>query len=257
MLFKTLSATSNRKSLMNDWLTKSREETHAHRMPDKHVGSVLVKNPALGINVYNRAIPEGICEMSIQTLENNLGDGNKYNWQPASVTESNEPLLEARFCLDFKVGQKNLGMPSPDNQPFYDMHESVFRSIYPCALDYGSYWGVGINYFEAFNFVKYQSPGHHFNIHADHGPAYVTTVSIVAYLNDDYKGGELYFPRFDLTIKPEIGDVVLFPSTFIYEHSSQPMISGTKYAVVVMTDYNSRGDLRYYPYREQDSKLIY
>jgi hypothetical protein len=242
---------------MNDWLTKSREETHAHRMPDKLLGNTLVTNPALGINVYNKAISEQTCDSAIEALEKNLGVGLSYNWQPAIVTESNEPLLEARFCVDFKVGQKNLGERDSNNSVLYDMHESIFQSIYPCALDYGSYWGVGINYFEAFNFVKYESPGHHFNIHADHGPAYVTTVSIVAYLNDDYEGGELFFPRFDLTIKPKKGDVVLFPSTFIYEHSSQPMISGTKYSVVVMTDYNSRGNLRYYPYREQDNQLVY
>ena len=242
---------------MNDWLTKNREETHVHRMPDRLLGDILVTNPALGINIYNKAIPEKICDDSIITLEENLGEEFSFNWQPAIVTESNEPLLEARFCVDFKVGHKNLGERNINNSVFYDMHESVFRSIYPCALDYGSYWGVGINYFEVFNFVKYESPGHHFNIHADHGPAYVTTVSIVAYLNDDYEGGELHFPRFDLTIKPNKGDVVLFPSTFIYEHSSELMVSGTKYSVVIMTDYNSRGNLRYYAYREQDNQLAY
>jgi hypothetical protein len=242
---------------MNDWLTKNREETHVHRMPDRLLGDILVTNPALGINIYNKAIPEKICDDSIRTLEENLGEEFSFNWQPAIVTESNEPLLEARFCVDFKVGHKNLGERNINNSVFYDMHESVFRSIYPCALDYGSYWGVGINYFEVFNFVKYESPGHHFNIHADHGPAYVTTVSIVAYLNDDYEGGELHFPRFDLTIKPNKGDVVLFPSTFIYEHSSELMVSGTKYSVVIMTDYNSRGNLRYYAYREQDNQLAY
>jgi len=215
---------------MNDWLNKNREETDAHRMPEKFIGNVSVTNPALGINIYNRAIPKDTCEYSIDTLEKNLGPSTKYNWQPAIVTESNEPLLEARYCLE---------------------------SIYQCSQDYGAYWGVGVNYFEVFNFVKYESPGHHFNIHADHGPAYVTTVSIVAYLNDNYEGGELYFPRFDLTIKPNQGDVVMFPSTFIYEHASKPMISGTKYSVVVMTDYNSRGNLRYYPYREQDQRLVY
>jgi hypothetical protein len=60
-------------------------------------------------------------------------------------------------------------------------------------------------------------------------------------LNDDYEGGELYFPRFDLTIKPKKGDIIISPSNYIYEHASQDMINGTKYAVVVMTDYNDRG----------------
>lgn len=242
---------------MNDWLTKNREETHVHRMPEKFIGDISVTNPALAVNVYNSAIPKELCNRSIEILEHNLGADKKYNWQQASVTESNEPLLEARYCLDFKVGHGNLGQRNPDNSPFYDIHEELFQVILRCSQDYGSYWGVGINYFEAFNFVKYESPGHHFNIHADHGPAYVTTISLVAYLNDDYEGGELYFPRFDLTLKPKAGDVVFFPSTFVYEHSSKPMITGTKYSVVVMTDYNSRGNLRYYAYREQDNKLVY
>lgn len=62
----------------------------------------------------------------------------------------------------------------------------------------------------------------------------------MAYLNDNYEGGELWFPRFDLTIKPQAGDIVVFPSTYIYEHASQDMISGTKYSVVIMSDYNDR-----------------
>jgi predicted 2-oxoglutarate/Fe(II)-dependent dioxygenase YbiX len=109
--------------------------------------------------------------------------------------------------------------------------------------DYGRYWGVGMMAYEAFNFVKYEGAGTHFKIHADHGPTYVTTVSIVVYLNDDYEGGEIWFPRFDLTHKPKAGDIVVFPSTYIYEHASQDMVSGTKYSVVIMSDYNDRDGL--------------
>jgi hypothetical protein len=85
-----------------------------------------------------------------------------------------------------------------------------------------------------------------------------TIFTSIIYLNDDYEGGELYFPRFDLTIKPKQGDVLVFPSTYIYEHASLPMKSGTKYSVVVMTDYNDRGGLRYFAYRQEDhNKLTY
>jgi predicted 2-oxoglutarate/Fe(II)-dependent dioxygenase YbiX len=80
---------------------------------------------------------------------------------------------------------------------------------------------------------------------------------MVLYVNDNYEGGEIYFPRFDLEVKPEAGDLVIFPSTYIYEHASKPIISGTKYAIVIMTDYNSRGNLRYYQYREEDNKVTY
>lgn len=242
---------------MNHWLEKSREETDSFRMPTKNIGNVEVINPALGINIYKKAIDKNKCSSTISILEKELNSEGPYKWSPAVVTESENPLLEARDCWDFKVGQKNLGEVNRYNKKLYSVHENIFWDIYNCAKDYGSYWGVGVEYFEVFNFVKYESPGQHFNIHADHGPAYIATVSIVAYLNDDYEGGELYFPRFNLSIKPEKGDVVIFPSTYIYEHKSMPMKNGTKYSVVIMTDYNSRGGNRYYAYRENEESLIY
>jgi predicted 2-oxoglutarate/Fe(II)-dependent dioxygenase YbiX len=96
-----------------------------------------------------------------------------------------------------------------------------------------------MEYMEAINFVKY-NPGQHFQVHADHGFSYICTVSSVMYLNDDYEGGELWFPNFDLKIKPDYGDIILFPSTYIYAHAALPVISGTKYSAVTMFDYNDK-----------------
>lgn len=242
----------------NPWFSKSREETAYERMQDRLLNNKTVSNPALGINVYNNFIPENLCNKTINILEDKLSNKkSKYHWQQATVTESDNPMLDARNCVDFKIGHKNLGEKDAYNNELYEIHEECFSYIHPATSDYGQYWGVGIQYFEAFNFVKYEGAGTHFDIHADHGPAYVCTVSIVAYLNDNYEGGELYFPRFNLNIKPKMGDVVIFPSTFIYEHASKPMVSGTKYSIVVMTDYNDRGGLRYHPYRDYENKIIY
>jgi prolyl 4-hydroxylase len=244
---------------LNDWLTKDRSETDKNRMPDRNTNSgILVSNPALGINLYNNAISTELCSEIINTLETNLNGTKPYRWQGAKVTEADEVLESARNCVDFKISSKNLGSRDEHNSELYDMHEKTFQAIKPLTDDYGRYWGVGIQYFESFNFVKYEGAGTHFKIHADHGPAYVTTVSVVAYINDDYEGGEIYFPRFDLTIKPKKGDVVIFPSTYIYEHASNDMISGTKYSIVIMTDYNDRGNLRSFNYRQEDiNKITY
>jgi hypothetical protein len=244
----------------NPWLTKDRSETDSNRMPERiSRNGVTVSNPALGINIYNNAISANSVIDIIDTLENSL-DGSlpEYSWQGAMVTEADEVLNSARNCVDFKMNSNSLGLINEQNKDLYRIHDSAFKAIKPCVDDYGYYWGVGVNYYEAFNFVKYDGPGTHFKVHADHGPAYVTTISVVAYLNDDYEGGELYFPRFNLTIKPKAGDVVVFPSTYIYEHASQDMISGKKYCIVVMTDYNDRGGLRYFNYRDVDpTKITY
>jgi hypothetical protein len=246
--------------LTNDtWHTKDRSETAYVRMSDRTMpNGTLVENPALGINIYKKAFSDSDCLDIINSLEQNLStDNTVFSWESATVTESKDALLEARNCVDFKIGQGCLGPETEQNKDLYRIHQKSFDRVHPHVQDYGSYWGVGMNYYEVFNYVKYEGTGKHFKVHADHGPAYVTTVSAVAYLNDDYFGGELIFPRFSLTIKPEPGDLVVFPSTFIYEHSSEPIVSGTKYSVVVMTDYNSRGTGKYFDYTSEAEKLIY
>lgn len=230
----------------NDWFTKDRSETASNRSADRTFGPITVTNPALGINVYSGAISKEEGKRYIDTLESKLNGQTKYRWQGARVTSSDEVALFARNALDFKISSSNLGPRSAENVELYDVHERIFQAIRQCVDDYGRSWGVGISSYESFNFVKYDGPGTHFKVHADHGPTYVCTISVVVYLNDDYEGGEIHFPRFDkLTIKPKAGDIVVFPSTFIYEHASQDMVSGVKYAVVVMTDYNDRAGVNH------------
>jgi prolyl 4-hydroxylase len=55
-------------------------------------------------------------------------------------------------------------------------------------------------------------------------------ISIVGYLNDDFTGGETYFERQDVKVKPEAGAVLVFPAYFTHPHESLPILSGEKYA---------------------------
>lgn len=227
--------------MSDDWFTKDRSETASSRAADRTLGKIEVINPALGINVYRNSLSPEQCKSFIDTLESNLNGQTQFRWSGAYVTTSEEVDLESRNAQDFKFNSKGLGPRNEENAALYDMHNQIFQSVRQCVDDYGAYWGVGIRSYEAFNFVKYEGAGTHFKIHADHGPTYVTTVSIVVYLNDDYEGGEIWFPRFDnLKIKPKTGDIVVFPSNYIYEHASEDMVSGTKYSVVIMSDYNDR-----------------
>jgi len=232
-----------------DWFTKDRSETSTNRMPDRVISTspeITVANKALGINVYSGAITREQGQKYIQTLESKLSGQGRYRWNGAKVTTSDEVTVDARNALDFKMNSTAFGPRNESNAELYDMHEEIFQAVKKCVDDYGNYWGVGICSYEAFNFVKYDGPGTHFKIHADHGPTYVCTVSVLVYLNDEFEGGETYFPRMDdLAIKPKAGDIAVFPSTYIYEHASQDMISGVKYAVVIMTDYNDRGDVNH------------
>lgn len=57
-------------------------------------------------------------------------------------------------------------------------------------------------------------------------------VSLLIYLDDDYEGGELYFPRFDFRLRPRTGMLVLFPSDARYAHCAEPVIRGERHVIV-------------------------
>jgi len=224
----------------NVWFTKDRSETASNRIPNKQLNeNIIVENLGLGLHVYHNTFSLNDANRYIEILESNLSSNKKYRWALAQVTQSDAPIKKARDCVDFKYKQENLGPRDDNNAELIDLHEEIYQKLKYCIDDYAKYWGINVVYYEAFNFVKYEGAGTHFNIHADHGPAYNCTVSAVIYINDDYVGGDLKFPRLDnLVYKPRVGDIAIFPSNYIYEHASLPMESGTKYCVVVMTDIN-------------------
>ena len=84
--------------------------------------------------------------------------------------------------------------------------------------------------------LQYSTDGF-FKNHIDDGPAHPRTVSIILYFNDDYEGGEIEFPNFNVLYKPKAGEVLVFPSAFIYNHNIKEITAGTRYAAVNFFSY--------------------
>ena len=59
----------------------------------------------------------------------------------------------------------------------------------------------------------------------------IPVLSIVVNLNDAYTGGEFRFFK-DTEIKLKKGDVLIFPSNFMYPHAVNEVTSGTRYSAV-------------------------
>jgi hypothetical protein len=173
----------------------------------------------------------------INRLESVLGDENSpFKWQGAKVGMFEENL-EHRNCQDFKYKKEHI----PEGEygdTLRAVHDDVNSALMECLADYGSMYGIRVEYIEAFNMVKY-GPGQKFNVHSDDGDPYRCTISCVGYPNDEYEGGSLWFNHFDQDIQPEAGDFVISPSAFIYSHASKPVTSGIKYSIVIMTDRNA------------------
>lgn len=59
----------------------------------------------------------------------------------------------------------------------------------------------------------------------------IPVLSLIGVLNDNYEGGELtFFDDYKLDLTQ--GDVVVFPSCFLYPHKVNEIIKGTRYSLV-------------------------
>lgn len=106
------------------------------------------------------------------------------------------------------------------------------------------YYGVEVSDREPPQILHYGTGGHYIP-HVDAETLYTDDdglelwektldrdLSVVYFLNDDFSGGELFFPGLDLVIEPEAGTLVCFPSDHNYIHGVRPVTAGHRYTVV-------------------------
>lgn len=105
----------------------------------------------------------------------------------------------------------------------------LFESFNKAITAYMTRYQYGCNLNDSgYRMLRYQV-GQQSDIHYDDSS---NLVSSILFLNDDFVGGELYFPIQKIRVKPKAGTVVVFPSNFIYPYSSKPVKTGTKYEIV-------------------------
>jgi hypothetical protein len=63
-------------------------------------------------------------------------------------------------------------------------------------------------------------------------PWYWRDYTGLIYINDDYTGGEIYFPNVDLSLKPKAGTLVIFPGTLDYLHGVK-IVGGLRHTLTM------------------------
>jgi len=66
----------------------------------------------------------------------------------------------------------------------------------------------------------------------DH-PTSFRTWSAIYYLNDNYEGGEIYFPRLDWAYRPEANTLLVFPSNDNFLHGVTEVTKGERFTVAI------------------------
>jgi hypothetical protein len=190
---------------------------------------------APGMVYYRNAIlnPEETI-LTIETMQQKLKQGVQSAAQPWHEWNGADPNTE-KFCIRHFItdpSKTNL------NDPLYNeiclVYNNIFKGIDNAFQNYSNeiYPAASKNIKSSegmLSILKYSKSGY-LPQHQDQGVS-SRVLSTVGYLNDNYDGGEIYFPYVDVTVKPEAGSVIFFPSNFIYVHEVKPMINGIRYAV--------------------------
>ncbi len=106
------------------------------------------------------------------------------------------------------------------------------------------HFAITVRDFEKPKLLVY-GPGGHYRPHVDGEGKWINAdgrevwrksldrdLSVVYFLNDDFEGGELFFPTLEIVVKPQAGSMVCFPSTHEYLHGVKPVKTGQRLSLV-------------------------
>lgn len=175
------------------------------------------------IKIYKDIIPKKICTTSIRELK-------KESW---NMHEFYDTKTDSMYHLD-----KELSVSYADNLSTREcLMKLIFNSLENYILKDLNYpWFKGWAGYTPIRFNKYEK-NTQMNLHWDSiHSAFDGTVkgipmlSIIGVLNDDYEGGELIMR--DKQVKLDAGDILVFPSSFMYPHYVKEVTKGTRYSFV-------------------------
>ncbi|NBP00402.1 MAG: hypothetical protein EBU90_09815 [Proteobacteria bacterium] len=171
------------------------------------------------IVLYNNLLTEKNCNLVVQ---NSNFQWSKHEWSHYdnivdSTNRDNE--FDIAYAKDIVV---RLILNSAINKAL-EFYSTEFK------VSYQTHTIPRINKYNVGNQIE--SHFDHITSIFDESKKGIPTLSIVGILNSEFEGGQFYFWE-DKEIKFSKGDILVFPSIFMYRHKVLPVTSGTRWSFV-------------------------
>lgn len=153
----------------------------------------------------------------------------KLDWYKHSYNDANTDI-KAQFDNDLYII-----VPPENDEYFKSINDKIGGVIDNYRKDIDPF--CNLHGFMPIRYNRYKK-GEEMRKHVDHISSLfdgtrkgVPILTVLGSLNDDYTGGDLIL--FDDTkVNIPIGNVLVFPSTFMYPHAVKPVIKGKRYSFV-------------------------
>ena len=182
------------------------------------------------IYVAKNIIPADLCDAIVKDIETRPWEPHVWYNNVSNTSHTNETME-----LDIQYGtpelQKVLGNYVVESGRIYNQKYS-----FP-FVDQPERSGQIMNQFNPIRFNRY-APGqimrqHHDHIHSlfDGKLKGVPVLSFILNFNDDYEGADLFFWE-DTVVKLGKGDIIMFPSNWMFPHGVTEATKGKRYSGV-------------------------
>tara|TARA_R110001592_G_scaffold357971_1_gene661924 strand:- start:2132 stop:2692 length:561 start_codon:yes stop_codon:yes gene_type:complete len=162
------------------------------------------------------------CNQVIKSLSN-------YNWDTHTFYKGKNYVKESgNKELDVSYGkQKDPNVEIIMKKLWFEIQDYISSLNFPW---FKGWQGYSLIRYNKYNLNKKMAE------HCDHintlfdGKG-IPILSLLIVLNDDYEGGEFVMFK-NVEYKFKAGDLLIFPSNFLYPHRVNPVKKGTRYSVV-------------------------
>lgn len=172
------------------------------------------------IRVYDNTLDSQTCRHYINLIENSSKRiGGFMNKDSQRIIDTDVKLSEdLNFSLLFPKETQDLLLLFSDTLKKYENDINNSLNIQSCEYFVGRVYRKGKG---------------HYKQHIDCYSSKTITrcLSILLYLNDVNKGGELKFSNQDISIKAKEGRIIIFPSYWMYKHGASVPLDTDRYMI--------------------------
>lgn len=173
------------------------------------------------IKIYKQVFTKPQCELIVNKSQSNKWE--KHSWTTSSYGTTQINDLNKELLVSYLEDPLMKLMIIPKIQEIVQLYTKEFNYV--------------ANNISFPRINKYEK-GNEMLEHIDHisslfqgeKPGYPST-SIILLLNDEFKGGDLIFWE-DHRPKLEFGDLIIWPSNFMYRHRVSRITDGVRYSLV-------------------------
>jgi len=178
------------------------------------------------IHVERGIIPQNLCDYLVDEIE-------KREWRPHSWYNAVQGTFGSEETMELDV-QNITAEHQQLLTPFMIQAGAAYNAKYHFECERTMQI---MNKFSAIRFNRY-SPGQIMRQHMDHIHSIfdgqekgIPVLSFILNLNDDYEGADLYFWE-DYKVPLGKGDIIMFPSLFLFPHGVTEATRGRRFSAV-------------------------